>query len=203
MFGPTVGDRIKLADMNLWIEIEKDYTVYGDECKFGGGKSLREGQGQATNRHDHEALDAVITNAVIVDWSGIIKADIGIKNGMIVGIGKAGNPDTMDGVTENMVVGSSTEVIAAEGEIVTAGAIDVHVHYICPQVAEEVRQNRYLTLDSRANLAGIGIRYHYGSRRWNRSGSRYLRHDLHFVRVLYEDDDGRYRYHTSELWIHG
>jgi len=138
MFGPTIGDRIRLADMNLWIEIEKDYTVYGDECKFGGGKSLREGQGQATNRHDHEALDAVITNAVIVDWSGIIKADIGIKNGLIVGIGKAGNPDTMDGVTEHMIVGSSTEVIAGEGEIVTAGGIDVHVHYICPQIAQEV-----------------------------------------------------------------
>lgn len=139
MFGPTTGDRIKLADMNLWIEIEKDYTTYGDECKFGGGKSLREGQGQATNRHDHEVLDAVVTNAVIIDWSGIYKADIGIKNGLIAGIGKAGNPDTMDGVTENMIVGSATEVIAGENEIVTAGAIDVHVHYLCPQQCEEVR----------------------------------------------------------------
>lgn len=138
MFGPTTGDRIKLADMNLWIEIEKDYTTYGDECKFGGGKSLREGQGQATNRHDHEVLDAVITNAVVIDWSGIYKADIGIKNGLIAGIGKAGNPDTMDGVTENMIVGSATEVIAAENEIVTAGAIDVHVHYLCPQQGQEV-----------------------------------------------------------------
>ena len=158
MFGPTVGDRIKLADMNLWIEIEKDYTVYGDECKFGGGKSLREGQGQATNRHDHEALDAVITNAVIIDWSGIIKADIGIKNGLIVGIGKAGNPDTMDGVTENMVVGSSTEVIAGEGEIVTAGAIDVHVHYICPQIADEVRNAARGYADER--------HWHLVSRQW-------------------------------------
>jgi urease alpha subunit len=197
MFGPTVGDRIKLADMNLWIEIEKDYTVYGDECKFGGGKSLREGQGQATNRHDHEALDAVITNAVIVDWSGIIKADIGIKNGLIVGIGKAGNPDTMDGVTENMIVGSSTEVIAGENEIVTAGGIDVHVHYICPQIAQEVRKpiERALTI-------GIGIRCHHGSRRWNWSSRWIMRHHLYFVRILYEKHDGSYRYSSSQLWIH-
>lgn len=197
MFGPTVGDRIKLADMNLWIEIEKDYTVYGDECKFGGGKSLREGQGQATNRHDYEALDAVITNAVIIDWSGIIKADIGIKNGLIVGIGKAGNPDTMDGVTENMVVGSSTEVIAGEGEIVTAGGIDVHVHYICPQIAQEVSQQSDTTL-----TIGFSIRSDNSGRRWYRPSSWIMRYYLHILRILHEKYDGSYRYSTSQLWIY-
>lgn len=128
IFGPTTGDRIRLADTSLWIKVEKDLTEYGDECKFGGGKVLREGMGQATGRPDAETLDLVITNALIIDWNGIYKADIGIKEGFIVGIGKAGNPDVMDGVTEGMVVGANTEVIAAEGKIVTAGAIDAHVH---------------------------------------------------------------------------
>lgn len=128
IFGPTTGDKIRLADTDLWIEVENDLTTYGDECKFGGGKVLREGMGQATGRPDSETLDLVITNALIVDWSGIYKADIGIKKGMIVGIGKAGNPDVMDGVTTGMVVGANTEVIAGEGKIITAGAIDAHVH---------------------------------------------------------------------------
>ncbi|ORY27481.1 hypothetical protein BCR39DRAFT_538206 [Naematelia encephala] len=131
MFGPTTGDRVKLADTALWVEVEKDYTNYGEECKFGGGKVLRDGQGQASNRSDAEVLDLVITNALVIDWTGIFKADIGVKNGKIVGIGKAGNPDIMDGVTEGMVVGSSTETIAGEKHILTAGALDVHVHYIC------------------------------------------------------------------------
>lgn len=137
MFGPTVGDIVRLGSTDLWIKVEKDYTTYGDECKFGGGKTLREGMGQASGRHDAESLDTVITNALIVDWSGIVKADIGIKNGHIVGIGKAGNPDVMDGVDPAMVVGSCTDVIAGEGTIVTAGAIDSHVHFICPQQAYE------------------------------------------------------------------
>ncbi|KIY44091.1 urease [Fistulina hepatica ATCC 64428] len=137
MFGPTVGDRVRLGDLALWIEVEHDETVYGDEVKFGGGKSIREGMGQATNRSSAEALDLVITNALIVDWSGIYKADIGVKNGVIVGIGKAGNPDVMADVQLSLVVGSSTEVIAGEKLIVTAGAIDAHVHYICPQQVEE------------------------------------------------------------------
>lgn len=128
IFGPTTGDHIRLADTSLWIKIERDLTTYGEECKFGGGKVLREGMGQATGRPDSETLDLVITNALIIDWSGIYKADIGVKKGFIVGIGKAGNPDVMDGVTENMVVGANTEVIAAEGKIVTVGAIDAHVH---------------------------------------------------------------------------
>jgi len=137
MFGPTAGDRVRLGATNLWIKVEKDLTVYGDECKFGGGKTLREGMGQASGRADAEVLDIVITNALIIDWSGIYKADIGIKNGAIVGIGKAGNPDTMDGVDPAMVVGSCTDVIASEGSIVTAGGLDTHIHFICPQQAYE------------------------------------------------------------------
>ncbi|KAH9178433.1 urease [Lactarius sanguifluus] len=136
-FGPTVGDRVRLGDTELWIEVERDEAVYGDEVKFGGGKSIREGMGQATNRPALEALDLVITSALIVDWSGIYKADIGVKDGSIVGLGKAGNPDVMDGVHPSLIVGSSTEVIAGEKLIVTAGAIDAHVHYISPtQVIE-------------------------------------------------------------------
>ncbi|BEJ13359.1 hypothetical protein CspHIS471_0305330 [Cutaneotrichosporon sp. HIS471] len=137
IFGPTTGDRMRLGDTSLWIEIEKDYTVYGDECKFGGGKVIRDGMGQASNKSGAEVLDAVISNAVIIDWSGIYKADIGIKDGRIHGIGKAGNPDIQDGVDPLMIVGSHTEVIAGEGKIVTAGGLDTHVHYICPQIVEE------------------------------------------------------------------
>ena len=134
MFGPTTGDKIRLADTDLIIEVEKDYTVYGDEIKFGGGKTLRDGMGQCVHINSEEgALDLVITNALIVDSTGIVKADIGIKNGNIVGIGKSGNPDIMDGVNENMIVGASTEAISAEGLIVTAGGIDTHIHFISPQ----------------------------------------------------------------------
>ncbi|KAF5358762.1 hypothetical protein D9758_008552 [Tetrapyrgos nigripes] len=137
MFGPTTGDRVRLGDTALWIEVEHDETVYGDEVKFGGGKSIREGMGQATNRPASEALDLVITNALIVDWSGIYKADIGIKDGLITGLGKAGNPDVMSNVHPSLTIGSSTEVIAGENLIITAGCIDAHVHYICPQQVSE------------------------------------------------------------------
>lgn len=137
MFGPTVGDLIRLGATDLWIKVEKDFAVYGDECTFGGGKTLREGMGQASGRPDAESLDTVISNALIVDWTGIVKADIGIKNGVIVGIGKAGNPDVMDGVHPALVVGSCTDVIAGEGKIVTAGGLDTHIHFICPQQAHE------------------------------------------------------------------
>ena len=134
MYGPTVGDKVRLGDTDLFIEVEKDYTVYGDECKFGGGKSLRDGMGQsATGTSKNGDLDLVITNALILDYWGIVKADIGIKDGKIVGIGKAGNPDTMDGVDYNMVIGASTEALSAEGAIVTAGGIDTHIHFISPQ----------------------------------------------------------------------
>src|ERR1700678_4439556 len=134
MFGPTVGDRIRLADTDLMIEIEKDFTVYGEEVKFGGGKVIRDGMGQS-QRSSKDAADTVITNAVIVDHSGIVKADIGIKDGRISGIGKAGNPDIQPGVT--IVIGPSTEIIAGEHMIVTAGGIDTHIHFICPQQIDE------------------------------------------------------------------
>ncbi|HEY0827036.1 MAG TPA: urease subunit alpha, partial [Bacilli bacterium] len=137
MFGPTTGDAVRLADTDLWAEIERDYTVYGDECKFGGGKVIRDGMGQSSQMtREQGVLDTVITNAVIIDHWGIVKADIGLRDGIIVGIGKAGNPDIMDGVDANMVVGASTEVIAGEGRIVTAGGIDAHIHFICPQQIE-------------------------------------------------------------------
>src|SRR6478735_11932651 len=133
IYGPTTGDRVRLGDTNLFAEVESDAAVYGDECKFGGGKVLRDGLGQASGVSDEAALDCVITNALIVDWTGIRKADVGIKGGRIAGIGKAGNPDVMECVSENMVVGVTTEAIAGEGMILTAGGIDSHIHFICPQ----------------------------------------------------------------------
>ena len=138
MFGPTKGDKVRLADTDLFIQIEKDFTTYGDEAKFGGGKTLRDGMGQsATTKSSDGDLDLVITNAIIIDAvTGIVKADIGIKNGKIVAIGKAGNPDTMDNVTPSMTVGASTEALAGEGLIVTAGGIDTHIHFISPQQIE-------------------------------------------------------------------
>ncbi len=137
MFGPTTGDRLRLGDTGLVAEIERDHTSYGDECKFGGGKVLRDGQGQAAGIIDADALDCVITNVVVLDWTGVYKADIGIKHGRIAGIGKAGNPAIMAGVTPGMVVGVTTEAIAGEGLVATAGGIDTHIHYICPQQAFE------------------------------------------------------------------
>ena len=134
MYGPTTGDKIRLADTNLIIQVEKDFTVYGDEAKFGGGKTLRDGMGQSVNTTGEGGdLDLVITNCVILDYTGIYKADIGIKDGKIAGIGKAGNPDTMDGVTPGMTVGAATEALAGEGLIVTAGGIDTHIHFISPE----------------------------------------------------------------------
>ena len=134
MYGPTVGDKVRLADTSLVVEVEKDYTTYGDEVKFGGGKTIRDGMGQSVKTCSRDGdLDLVITNALIVDTTGIIKADIGIKDGKIAGIGKAGNPDIMDGVTPGMTVGASTEALAGEGLILTAGGIDTHIHFISPQ----------------------------------------------------------------------
>jgi len=137
IYGPTVGDRVRLGDTSLMLEVEQDFAVYGDECKFGGGKVLREGMGQAAGVGQDDALDVVITNALIVDYTGIIKADVGIKDGRIVGIGKAGNPDVMANVTSGMIVGVTTEAIAGEGKILTAGGLDTHIHFICPQQAHE------------------------------------------------------------------
>jgi urease subunit alpha len=137
MFGPTTGDKVRLGDTSLTLEVEKDHTIYGDECKFGGGKVIREGMGQAAGVGDRDALDCVITNALVVDYTGIYKADVGIKNGLIAGIGKAGNPDVMAGVSPDLVIGVTTEVIAGEGLILTAGGLDTHIHFICPQQAHE------------------------------------------------------------------
>lgn len=146
LFGPTTGDLVRLGLTNLWIKVEKDFTTYGDECTFGGGKSIREGMGQASGRSASECVDTVVSNALIVDWSGIYKADIGVKDGIIVGIGKAGNPDVMDGVHPNLVVGSSTDVIAAENKIVTAGGLDTHIHFVCPQQVDEALVSGITTL---------------------------------------------------------
>ena len=143
MFGPTVGDRLRLADTDLWIEIERDCTIYGEEVKFGGGKVIRDGMGQGQATSDI-AADTVITNAVILDYWGIAKADIGLKNGRIVAIGKAGNPDVQPGV--NIVIGPGTEIIAGEGLIATAGGIDSHIHFICPQQVEDALMSGVTTM---------------------------------------------------------
>ncbi len=143
MFGPTTGDRIRLADTELFIEIEKDYAIYGEEVKFGGGKVIRDGMGQSQRVHA-DVMDTVITNAVILDHWGIVKADIGLKNGLIAAIGKAGNPDIQSGVT--MAIGGATEIIAGEGMIVTAGGIDSHIHFICPQQIEEALMSGVTTM---------------------------------------------------------
>nr|CCA15063.1 urease putative [Albugo laibachii Nc14] len=145
-YGPTTGDRVRLGDTTLYISVEKDWTVYGDECKFGGGKVLREGMGQNTGTGADEALETIITNALVLDYTGIYKADIGLKDGRIVGIGKGGNPDVMDGVGANLIVGVSTEVIAGEGLILTAGGVDAHVHFICPQLCVEALASGLTTL---------------------------------------------------------
>jgi len=137
MYGPAKGDKIRLGDTGLVIEIERDHGSYGDECKFGGGKVLRDQMGQMAGVHDARALDVVITNVVVVDWTGIYKADVGIKHGRIVGIGKSGNPDVMSAVDPAMIVGVTTEAIAGEGLVLTAGGIDAHIHFICPQQAHE------------------------------------------------------------------
>jgi urease subunit alpha len=143
MYGPTVGDRVRLADTGLWIEVEKDHTIYGEEVKFGGGKVIRDGMGQS-QRLAAEVADTVITNALILDWWGIVKADIAIKNGRIAAIGKAGNPDIQPGT--NIIIGASTEVIAGEGSIVTAGGIDTHIHFICPQQIDEALASGVTTM---------------------------------------------------------
>lgn len=144
MFGPTTGDKVRLADTELFAEVEKDFTSYGDEVKFGGGKVIRDGMGQSQATRAEGAVDTVITNALIIDHTGIFKADVGLKNGRIAGLGKAGNPDTQPGVT--IIVGPSTEVIAGEGKILTAGGMDAHIHYICPQQIEEALMSGITTM---------------------------------------------------------
>ncbi len=144
MYGPTTGDRVRLGDTELWIEVERDHTIYGEEVKFGGGKVIRDGMGQSQRTQAEGAVDTVITNALIVDHWGIVKADIGIKDGRISGIGKAGNPDVQPGVT--IVIGPGTEAIAGEGLIATAGGIDSHIHFICPQQVEEALMSGVTTM---------------------------------------------------------
>ena len=144
MYGPTTGDRVRLADTDLWVEVEKDLTIYGDEVKFGGGKVIRDGMGQSQFSQAQGAVDTVITNVLIIDHWGIIKADVAIKNGRIHAIGKAGNPDVQPGVT--IIIGPGTEIIAGEGKILTAGGIDSHIHFICPQQVEEAITAGFTTL---------------------------------------------------------
>lgn len=144
MYGPTTGDRVRLADTDLVIEVERDFTTYGEEAKFGGGKVLRDGMGQSQHTRSEGAMDTVITNALIVDVSGIYKADIGLKNGKIAAIGKAGNPDTQPHV--DVIVGPGTEVIAGEGKIITAGGFDSHIHWICPQQIDEALYSGITTM---------------------------------------------------------
>jgi urease subunit alpha len=147
MFGPTVGDRLRLADTDLIIAIEKDFTVYGDEVKFGGGKVIRDGMGQSAIHTSAQGTpDLVITNAVVIDHWGIVKADVGIKNGRICGIGKAGNPLLMDGVSPELIIGPGTEILAGEGKILTAGGIDSHIHFICPQQITEALASGITTM---------------------------------------------------------
>jgi urease subunit alpha len=143
-YGPTTGDRLRLADTELILEVEKDFTVYGDEVKFGGGKVIRDGMGQAQTPRAEGAVDTVITNALILDWWGIVKADVGLRDGRIVAIGKAGNPDVQAGV--DIIVGPGTEAIAGEGHILTAGSIDTHIHFICPQQIETALASGVTTL---------------------------------------------------------
>jgi urease subunit alpha len=144
MFGPTVGDKVRLADTDLTIEVERDFTIYGEEVKFGGGKVIRDGMGQSQRSRSDGAVDTVITNALILDHWGIVKADIGIKDGRIAAVGKAGNPDVQPGV--DIIIGPGTEAISGEGKIVTAGGIDTHVHYICPQQIEEALYSGLTTM---------------------------------------------------------
>lgn len=144
MYGPTTGDRVRLADTELFIEVERDHTLYGEEVKFGGGKTIRDGMGQSQATRAEGAVDTVITNALIVDFTGTYKADVGLRGGVIVAIGKAGNPDTQNGV--NIIIGPGTEAIAGEGRILTAGAFDSHIHFICPQQVEEAMMSGVTTM---------------------------------------------------------
>lgn len=146
LFGITTGDKVRLGDTNLIVKVEKDLTTYGDECIFGGGKSVRDGMAQSTGFSADEVLDMIITNVLVIDYTGIYKADIGIKNNLIVGIGKGGNPHIMDGVSPGLIIGANTEIISGEGKIITSGGVDAHVHFICPQQSAEALASGITTL---------------------------------------------------------
>jgi urease subunit alpha len=167
LYGPTTGDRIRLADTDLWIEVTEDHCVGGDEVVFGGGKVIRESMGQSTRSRADGAPDMVITGVVIVDHWGIIKADVGFRDGRIVGIGKAGNPDTMDGVDPALVIGPSTEIISGNGRILTAGAIDCHVHLICPQLLDEALGSGITTIVGGGNGPAEGTKATTVSGAWH------------------------------------
>ena len=170
MYGPTTGDKVRLADTELWIEVERDLTTYGEEVKFGGGKVIRDGMGQSQVTRAGGAVDTVITNALIVDHTGIYKSDVGLKDGAIAGIGKAGNPDTQPGV--DIIIGPGTEAIAGEGKILTAGGFDAHIHFICPQ---QIDDGAPLRADNDA-------RRRYGARAWDAG------HDLYARALAYRTD---------------
>lgn len=178
IFGPTTGDKVRLADTELFIEIEKDYQSYGDENKFGGGKTIRDGMGQSTHSLDKDVLDMVILGAVIIDHWGIVKADIGIKDGKIAGIGKAGNPDTQEGVTKGMIIGPATEVFGGWGYIITAGGIDTHVHYICPELIDTALYSGVTT------LIGGGTGPNDGTSATTVTGGK------HFIKRMLESSEG-------------
>ena len=144
MYGPTVGDKVRLADTELFIEVEKDLTTYGEEVKFGGGKVIRDGMGQSQVTRANGAPDTVITNALILDYTGIFKADVALRDGKIEAIGKAGNPDTQPNI--NIIIGPGTEIIAGEGKILTAGGFDSHIHYICPQQIDDALHSGVTTM---------------------------------------------------------
>ena len=163
MFGPTTGDKVRLADTDLFIEVEKDHTTYGEEVKFGGGKVIRDGMGQSQRTRAQGAVDTVITNALILDHWGIVKADIGLKDGRIVGIGKAGNPDIQPGV--DIIIGPGTEAIAGEGKIVTAGGIDCHIHFICPQQIDDALYSGVTTMMGGGTGPAHGTLRHHGHAR--------------------------------------
>jgi len=182
MFGPTTGDRVRLADTDLVIAVEKDFTTYGEEVKFGGGKVIRDGMGQSQVTSRRGAVDTVITNALILDHWGIVKADVGIKDGRISGIGKAGNPDIQPNVT--IVIGPGTEVIAGEGKILTAGGFDTHIHFL-----------------SAADRRGADGRHHLDARGRHRPRRRHQRHHLHAGAVAHRahDPGGRCFSHEPRL----
>ena len=155
MYGPTTGDKVRLADTDLIIEVENDFTVYGEEVKFGGGKVIRDGMGQSQVTRKDGAVDTVITNALVVDINGIFKADIGIKDGLIHKIGKSGNPDTQPQI--DIIIGPGTEIIAGEGKIITAGGFDSHIHFICPQQIEDALHSGLTTMLGGGTLSLIHI----------------------------------------------
>ena len=144
MYGPTTGDRVRLGDTDLMLQVERDLTTYGEEVKFGGGKVIRDGMGQSQISRAQGAMDTVITNALIVDYTGIYKADVGLRDGRIARIGKAGNPDTQNGV--DIIIGPGTEIIAGEGRILTAGGMDAHIHFICPQQVDDALHSGITTI---------------------------------------------------------